>query len=148
VIDHQIDRHQRVDPFCVAAELDDAIAHRRQIDHGGDAGEILHQDARGAKWYIGFGMFFADPIDDGFGVLDGGAFAVFKAQHVFQQNFQGARQAANIAELGSRLGERKITVGAGAYLQIPFCFQTILTDHAHSGNPFSRGSTQHPDGCT
>ena len=46
MIDDEIDRHERIDLVGVAAELGHRIAHRREIDDGGNTGEILHQDAR------------------------------------------------------------------------------------------------------
>ncbi len=49
VVDDEIDRDQRVHLLGLAAEPDDAVAHGGEIDHGGDAGEILHQDARGLE---------------------------------------------------------------------------------------------------
>ena len=45
VVDHQVDRDQRVDLLGVAAKRLDRVAHRGQVDHGGHAGEILHQHA-------------------------------------------------------------------------------------------------------
>ena len=46
-LDYEIDRHQRIDLVGIAAQRDHRIAHHRQIDYGGNAGEILHQHARG-----------------------------------------------------------------------------------------------------
>jgi hypothetical protein len=48
VVDHQLDRHQRVDLVRVAAELAHRVAHRGEVDDGGHAGEVLHQHARRA----------------------------------------------------------------------------------------------------
>ena len=49
VIDHEIDRHERLDDFRIAAEALDRAAHRRQIDHERHAGEILENNARDDK---------------------------------------------------------------------------------------------------
>ena len=47
VIDDELDpRLQRVDAIRIAPEAGDAVAHGREIDHGGHAGEILQQHAR------------------------------------------------------------------------------------------------------
>ena len=46
VIDDELDRLQRVDRSRIAAEPDDAVAHRREIDDRGHAGEVLQQHAR------------------------------------------------------------------------------------------------------
>jgi hypothetical protein len=46
VVDHELGRDQRVDARRVAAELRHRVAHRREVDDGGHAGEVLHDDAR------------------------------------------------------------------------------------------------------
>ena len=43
MVDDEIDGHQRVDLFRIAAEMGDAVAHRGEIDHGRNAGKILHK---------------------------------------------------------------------------------------------------------
>ncbi len=45
VVDDEIDRHQRVDPGGVTAQRLHGIAHGGEVDDGGHACEILHQDA-------------------------------------------------------------------------------------------------------
>ncbi len=49
VIDDQFRRLQRVDLVRIATERLHGITHRGEIDHGGYAGEILHQHARGTE---------------------------------------------------------------------------------------------------
>ena len=49
VVDHQLGGHQRVDLGRVAAHLRHRVAHRRQVDDRGHAGEVLHQHARGRE---------------------------------------------------------------------------------------------------
>ena len=39
MVDHQVDRDQRVDPLRIAAERADGVAHRRQVDDRRHAGE-------------------------------------------------------------------------------------------------------------
>ena len=45
VVDDQVDGDQRVDLGGVGAERGHGVAHGGQVDHGGNAGEVLHQDA-------------------------------------------------------------------------------------------------------
>ena len=45
VVDHELDRNQRVDLLRVAAEVGHRVAHRGEVDDGRDAGEVLEQDA-------------------------------------------------------------------------------------------------------
>ena len=47
VVDDQFDGLQRVHALRVAAELDHAVTHGREVDHGRDAREVLEQDAGG-----------------------------------------------------------------------------------------------------
>ena len=49
MVDDELDRLQRVDFVRIAAEADDPVAHRRQIDDGGNAREVLEQHARGRE---------------------------------------------------------------------------------------------------
>ncbi len=50
VVDHQIDRHQRVHLRRIAAKPDDAVAHGGEVDHRRHPGKILHQNAGGLEW--------------------------------------------------------------------------------------------------
>ena len=49
VVDHELGRQERVDARRVAAEVAHGVAHRGQVDHGRDAGEVLQQHARGRE---------------------------------------------------------------------------------------------------
>jgi hypothetical protein len=49
VVDDEVDGHERIDLLRIAAEALHAVAHRRQVDNGRNAGEILHQHAGGTK---------------------------------------------------------------------------------------------------
>ena len=46
VVDHQVDRDDRVDALRVAAHARHGRAHGDQVDHRRHAGEVLHDDAR------------------------------------------------------------------------------------------------------
>ena len=45
VVDHEIDRDGRIDPVRIAAELDERVAHRGEVNDRRNAGEVLHQHA-------------------------------------------------------------------------------------------------------
>ena len=49
VVDDQVGRDERVEPLRVAPSLGDGVAQRRQVDHGRDAREVLHQHAGGEE---------------------------------------------------------------------------------------------------
>src|SRR6202030_895255 len=46
MIDHEIDRDERLDDFWIAAEFLHRASHRREIDHQRHAGEILENNPR------------------------------------------------------------------------------------------------------
>ncbi len=131
VIDDQIDRHQRIDLGRIAAQFGDGIAHGRQIDHAGHAGEILHQHPRRAIIDLMIGRARPLPIDDGLhiGHLDGAA--VFKAQQVFQQHLHRIRQPRHIAEL--RRGGFKAVIGVilAADIEGAAGVQAVVADGGH-----------------
>ncbi len=87
VVDDEIDGHQRIDLLRIAAEAFHAVAHCREVDDGGNAGEVLHQHAGGAE--ADFGACLAAVIQPAGDVLDvglGDRAAVLVAQQVFQQH--------------------------------------------------------------
>ena len=133
VVDDQVDRHQRVHLLGLAAQMHDAVAHRGEVDHAGDAGEILHEDAGGReRHFLGGGGLF-QPAGDGLGIVHLVAAAVFEAQHVFQEDFQGFRQFGDVAQgLGGFL-EGVIFVLLPINGQGFQRFQTILANGCHVG---------------
>ncbi len=88
VIDDELDRLQRVDLVRVAAEPDDAVAHRGEIDDAGHAGEILEQDARGHERDLALRGALHVPFRK---LLDVGGLdepAVLLAQQILEQDLE------------------------------------------------------------
>ena len=56
VVDDELDGLQRVDVLRIAAERGDAVAHRREIDDGGHAREVLQQHARRRERDLALGV--------------------------------------------------------------------------------------------
>jgi hypothetical protein len=88
VIDHQIDRLKRIDAFRGAAEADDCVAHRGQIDDGWNASEVLQQHPAGAEGDLLFGLAAHVPSGERFDVLRLHERIVFVAQQVLEQDAQ------------------------------------------------------------
>ena len=65
-----------------------AVAHGGKIDHGGNAGEILHQHARRAKadFLVRFAAMI-DPVGKRLNMIFAHRAAVFVPQQVFEQHF-------------------------------------------------------------
>ncbi len=137
MIDHEIDRHQRIDLLGVAAQRLHRVAHRGEIDHRGHAGEILHQHPRGAKRYFVLELALLQPFrdrDDVF-LLDGAT--VLVAQQIFQQHFHGIGKSGNSLQtvlLGS--GQAVIDVSLAADLECLPAFEAI--ERGHVRNPICR----------
>jgi hypothetical protein len=137
VVDHEIDRHQRVHLLRVAAELGDAVAHRGEIDHGGNAREILHQDARGPERHFLAGAALLEPAGDRLCVLGRVARAILEAEHVLEQHLQAHRQARHVADLLRRFGDREIRVGLALDVERLAGFKGVLSDGCHGSIAFS-----------
>ena len=87
MVDDEIDRGQRIDLLRIAAERDKCVAHRGEIDHGGNASEILHQHARRTEGDLDFALALGcQPAGEGFDILLRDRAAVFMAQQIFEQN--------------------------------------------------------------
>ena len=111
MVDDEVDFGEGIDLFRIAAEILHRIAHRRQIDNGGNAGQILHQHARGPERDFAIRALLGEPAGDRLDVVRGDGVAVFVAQQVFEQHLQGIRQPRHILEavlLGG--GEAEISV--------------------------------------
>ena len=97
VVDDELDGHEGVDLFSVATEGDDCITHRREVDHGWNAGEVLHQDALGSKGnftrVVAGGFAVAGrglgPRGQGSDVFLGDFLAILVAEEVLQQHLDG-----------------------------------------------------------
>ncbi len=111
VVDHQIDRDQRIDLLRIAAELRHRVAHRCQVDDRRHAGEVLHQNARRPVLDLARDGPFFLPVDHRLEVFAGHRLTVLEAQQILEQHLHRERQARNVAELPGRLGQRIISVG-------------------------------------
>ena len=87
VVDHQIDRHQRIDFFRVGAQLGHGVTHGGQIDHGGHASKVLHQYASRAEANFVFDRtLVVDPGGQRLEVIRTHGLRIFVAQQVLQQH--------------------------------------------------------------
>ena len=78
VVAHEVDRYQRVYFTRVAAQYVHRVAHGCQIHHGGNAGEILHQDTGGAERNLARASPVSDPVGQGASVIGRDAAAILK----------------------------------------------------------------------
>ena len=107
VVDHQLDRHQRVDLRRVAAQLLHRVAHRRQVDDRRHAGEVLHQHAAGRERDLDRRAVGSQPRER-LDVLARHRLAVLGAQQVLEQHLQRERQPRDV-EAACSASSRKIS---------------------------------------
>ena len=88
VVDHKVDGNAGLDHAGVAAELDHGIAHCREVDDRGHAGEVLHQDARGHELQLACSGLSrrARAIGQRADVVGGDVGAVFASKEVLEQD--------------------------------------------------------------
>ena len=110
VVDHQFGRNQRIDVLRVAAELDHGIAHRREVDHAGHAGEVLQHHARRHEGDFGVRFLLRVPVRHCLDRFLGDRDAVLAAQQVLEQDLHREGQAGEVVAL-AELGEAVDGVG-------------------------------------
>ncbi|MCY1235507.1 hypothetical protein D9M72_481260 [compost metagenome] len=99
VVDDEVDGNERVDLLGVAAERDHGVAHCSEVDHGGNAGEVLHQHAgRAVGDFVFSRALVVEPGGNVLDVLLGDGAAVFIAQQVLEQNLHRVGQLGNAGE--------------------------------------------------
>src|SRR5471032_871063 len=96
VVDHQVDRHQRLDLFRVDAHLVGHVAHRGQVGQQRHAGEVLQHDARHYERDLVGAIAGRRPAGQLLDVFFGDLFAVAIAQHRFQHDADRYRQARDV----------------------------------------------------
>ncbi len=116
VVDDQVDVDQRVDLLRIAADLRHRVAHRRQVDDRGDAGEVLHQDPCRLEGDLDARRRGRVPAGDRLDVGVGDRGAVLEAEDVLEQDLDRVGQARDLEALGERV-EPEDLVGAATHLE-------------------------------
>jgi hypothetical protein len=146
MVDDEIDRHQRVDPLRIAAEMLHRIAHGGEIDDGGNTGKILHQHPRWPECDLAIRGLGLEPLREAENIVLGDGTAVFIAQQIFEQNLHRERQTGNTLEAGF-LRDRKAVIdirlrahfeGTGALEAVEGC-HGAFPFRQHQGGRFSCG---------
>ena len=109
--------------FRLSAQLRDGVAHGGEVDDGGNAGKVLHQDA--GRAILDFTVDAAIGQEGGERLhilLPHRIRTILEPQHVFEEHLHGEGQAVEIAELLRRRGERIIGEGrpfTSSVLRVP-----------------------------
>ena len=103
VVDHQIHRIERIDLLRITAEGLDAVAHRREIHHGRNAGKVLHQHPRRAVGDLARVLpTLLCPVGKRLDVVHGHREAcILETQHVLENDLQRGRQLREISQTRS-----------------------------------------------
>ena len=98
VIDHEIDRHERLDDFRIAAEPLHRAAHRGEIDNQRHAGEILQNDARDDEWDLLVRRRLRVPVRQRLDIFAPNFFPVAIPQDRFEHDADAHRQSRDRAD--------------------------------------------------
>ena len=131
MVDDEIDGRQRIDLLRIALQRRHRVAHRREIDHGRHAGEILHQHPRRPVGDFAVRGARLQPARDRFYVGGRDRAAVFVPQQILEQDLERIGQPRNAGKpvLLRRL-EAEIGVGLGADAELAPGFETVEAGHA------------------
>ena len=91
VVDDQLGRAERVDLGRVAAQGSHGLPHRGQVDHRGDARQVLQDDPGRGELDLGVGLLVRIPLGQRAHVIGADVDAVLVAEQVLQQDFQAER---------------------------------------------------------
>ena len=131
MVNHQVNGNQRVHLARVTAQAKQSVAHGGKVHHGGHAGEILQQDARGAEGHFLIGTAFLHPFGDLLRIIHRIGTAIFEAQHIFQQHLEAIGQAGDVADALRCLGQAEIMIGLAVNTERATSLQAVLPDHPH-----------------
>src|ERR1035437_49651 len=137
VVDHEVGRRERVDLVGVAAHLGEGLAHRREVDYGRDAREVLQEDARGAEGDLAVGRLPHVACREGLDVLLCDGAAVLVTEEVLEEDPERERELLDLRELlleGLQAVDRVVRRPA---LQAGLRLEAVL--HVSSGSPAGTG---------
>ncbi len=103
VVDDQLSGNQRIDPVWLTAHVLHGVAHRGQVNHRRDAGEVLHQDAGRHEGDLVARLGLRVPSGQGLDVLGPDRFPVLVAEQVLQQELERERQPGHVVGVLERI---------------------------------------------
>jgi hypothetical protein len=110
VIDHELDRDQRVDLGGVATQPGERVAHGGEVDDRRHAGEVLHEHPLGGEGDLVGGVAgplavtlgIGAPVRHGDDVVGRDVRPVLVTKEVFQEDLDGVGQTRNVVPLAER----------------------------------------------
>ncbi len=104
VVDDELRRGERIHALRIAAELDDGLAHRREIDDARHAGEVLHDDPSRREGDLVMRRRLRIPGEDRLDVAALHVNPVLEAQQILEEDLQRKRQAVDVLGFQSARG--------------------------------------------
>ena len=98
MVDDELDGHARVDRCRVRPEGFHGVSHCGQVDDGGHAGEVLHEDAGGNEGDLSCAGRPRCPVGKGLDVGLGHRGAVLVAEEVLEEDLHGEGKAVNVGD--------------------------------------------------
>ena len=117
VVDHQFGGDLRVDLRGIAPKPDHRVAHGRQVDHAGHAGEVLQDHARGHEGDLGIRFGLGVPAGNRLDVRRQHVHPVLVPEQVLQQDLHRIGQAGQVEAL-AQAGQAGIGVGLAGDLEL------------------------------
>ena len=96
MVDDQLDRLEGIDLPRIAAQPLHGIAHGGQVDNRRYAGEVLEEHPAGPEGDLAVRLRHGVPRRQPLDVVGRDRDAVFVTQEVFEQDFEGKRQARGV----------------------------------------------------
>jgi hypothetical protein len=110
VINDELGGLEGIDAGGISAQLLHGIAHGGEVNDGGDAGEVLHEDAGGHVLNFAGGLGGGVPLGEELDVGGGDGTAVFVAEEIFKKDFEGVGKAGDVEAAESEGGQGKVFV--------------------------------------
>ena len=92
VVNHQFGRRERVYFARVATQIDNCLAHGREVHDAGNTGEVLEDNACWSELNLGGGFRFRIPTAQRTDLLFGDVGTIFSAQQILQEDLQAKGQ--------------------------------------------------------
>ena len=99
VVDHEVGGRERVDLLGVAAHRGERLAHRREVDDGRDAREVLQEDARGPERDLAVRRLPHVAVRERLDVFLRDGAAVLVAEKVLEEDPERERELLDLGEL-------------------------------------------------
>ena len=131
VIDHKIDRYERLDDFWIAAELFHGGTHRGEIHHERHAGEILQDDARDNERNFRIRRGFCVPIRECLDIFASDFFPIAVPHHGFEHDPNAHRQPRNFADALLLQHRQGIQKPFAAISRVEFLQRLKFVVHCH-----------------